>query len=55
MSFKLRKDEDESCPDTYSRTFKYAAQAHHGQQVTGTELPYITHISLVNVEVMAAL
>lgn len=42
-------------PDIYSRAFKYAAHAHHGQQVTGTELPYITHISLVSMEVMAAL
>lgn len=42
-------------PDIYSRAFKYAALAHHGQRVTGTELPYITHISLVSMEVMAAL
>lgn len=42
-------------PDIYSRAFKYAALAHHSQRVTGTELPYITHISLVSMEVMTAL
>ena len=41
--------------DTYIRAYKFAAQAHNGQLVPGTDLPYIMHLSFVAMEVIAAL
>lgn len=41
--------------DRYVATIRYAALAHHGQLITGTDLPYLVHISLVAMEVSAAL
>ena len=41
--------------DEYLRAYNFAAQAHRGQLVPGTELPYVTHISLVSMEIMAEL
>ena len=41
--------------DLYIRAYKYAAKAHHGQCVPGSKLPYIVHLSLVSMEVMASL
>lgn len=41
--------------DTYITALRFAAQAHLGQQITGTELPYIVHISQVTMELIAAL
>jgi (p)ppGpp synthase/HD superfamily hydrolase len=41
--------------DLYIRGFQFAANAHQGQTVPGSPLPYITHISLVTMEVIAAL
>jgi (p)ppGpp synthase/HD superfamily hydrolase len=37
------------------RAYRFAAEAHQGQTVPGTALPYIMHVSLVSMEVMAAL
>ena len=34
---------------------QFAARAHQGKYVTGTELPYLLHLSLVSMEVMVAL
>jgi (p)ppGpp synthase/HD superfamily hydrolase len=42
-------------PDAYRRAFLFAAQAHRGQAVPGTDLPYILHPALVAAEVIAAL
>ncbi len=42
-------------PDTYLRTYRFAAQAHHGQTVPGTQISYIMHLSFVSMEVIAAL
>lgn len=41
--------------ERYSRAYMFAAHAHQGQLVPGTVLPYIVHISLVGMEIMAAL
>jgi (p)ppGpp synthase/HD superfamily hydrolase len=41
--------------EIYIKAFRFAAKAHNGQTVTDTELPYITHISLVCMEVIACL
>jgi (p)ppGpp synthase/HD superfamily hydrolase len=41
--------------DTYIRAYKFAAEAHKGQIVPGTELPYLMHLSFVAMEVIAAL
>lgn len=39
----------------YDRAWRFAAAAHHGQTVPGTPaLPYIMHLSLVSMELMAA-
>ncbi len=41
--------------DTYIKAYKFAAKAHHGQKVPGTEIPYIQHLSFVSMEIIAAL
>lgn len=40
--------------DAYSRAFGFAAEAHKNQRVPGSTLPYVTHVALVSVEVIAA-
>jgi len=41
--------------DSYIQAYRFAAEAHHGQLVPGTQIPYLMHISLVCMEVTAAL
>ncbi len=41
--------------DSYIQAYRFAAQAHQGQIVPGTDIPYLMHISLVCMEVTAAL
>jgi (p)ppGpp synthase/HD superfamily hydrolase len=41
--------------DTYIEAYWFAANAHRGQTVPGTDLPYIIHPTLVALEVIAAL
>jgi len=41
--------------DTYIKAYRLAALAHQGQKVTGTEIPYIQHLSFVSMEIIAAL
>ncbi len=41
--------------DLYIQAYRFAAHAHLGQTVPGSDLPYITHVSLVSIEVLAAL
>lgn len=40
--------------DIYIRASRFAAEAHNGQLVPGTDLPYMLHINLVAMEVLAA-
>jgi (p)ppGpp synthase/HD superfamily hydrolase len=42
-------------PDLYQKAWKFTAEAHNGQKVPGTDLPYIVHISNVTMEVLATL
>ena len=42
-------------PDLWLRAFEFAAQAHHGQELPGTDLPYILHPCSVAMEVSAAI
>jgi (p)ppGpp synthase/HD superfamily hydrolase len=42
-------------PDEYAAALLFAAQAHGEQKVPGTELPYISHVVLVAMEVINAL
>ncbi len=42
-------------PDSYIRAFHFAARAHHHQCIPGTDFPYIMHISIVSMEVMAGM
>jgi len=39
----------------YLETLRFAAEAHAGQTVPGTNLPYLQHVTLVAMEVIAAL
>ena len=39
--------------DEYIRAWGFAAEAHAGQTVTGTEMSYLWHIGLVSTEAMA--
>ncbi len=41
--------------DLFQRAFKFASQAHYGQKIPGSELPYIIHVSLVCTELMAVI
>lgn len=41
--------------DRYIAAAQFAARAHVGQSVPGTELPYLLHVTLVAMEVQAAL
>jgi (p)ppGpp synthase/HD superfamily hydrolase len=41
--------------ETYAKAYHFTARAHHGQKFPGTELPYLVHVSLVCMEVVAAL
>ena len=41
--------------EIYIKALLFAANAHNGQKVPGTELPYLTHLTMVSMEVMAAL
>ena len=41
--------------DRWIAAWRFAAAAHHGQTVPGTELPYIVHLGMVAMEVQAAL
>ncbi len=41
--------------DKYIRALKFAAEAHHGQTVPGSDLPYIVHVTMVAMEIIAAL
>lgn len=41
--------------DRYLAAMRFAAIAHNGQLVTGTDLPYLLHVSLVAMEVAAGL
>lgn len=41
--------------EIYVKAFRFAAEAHQGQKFPGTELPYILHVNLVTMEVIAAL
>jgi len=42
-------------PEKYIQTWRFACQAHEGQLVPGTELPYVNHIGNVAMEVMGAI
>ncbi len=42
-------------PDAYADAYRFAAEAHQGQLVPGTQLPYLMHLSLVSMEVMGAI
>lgn len=41
--------------DAYAHAYRFAARAHLGQKVPGTEISYLMHLSLVSMEVIAAL
>lgn len=41
-------------PDGLIKAWRFAAQAHQGQKLPGTELPYLTHLGQVAMEVMGA-
>ena len=42
-------------PDEYIRAYLFAANAHVNKKVKDSELPYIVHVSLVSMEIIAAL
>ncbi|ESA35251.1 phosphohydrolase [Leptolyngbya sp. Heron Island J] len=42
-------------PDAYTKAWNFAADAHWGQRVPGTERPYINHLGNVAMEVMRAI
>ncbi|NEQ51248.1 MAG: bifunctional (p)ppGpp synthetase/guanosine-3',5'-bis(diphosphate) 3'-pyrophosphohydrolase [Leptolyngbya sp. SIO3F4] len=42
-------------PDAYTKAWNFAADAHRGQLVAGTQRPYINHLGNVAMEVMRAI
>lgn len=43
-----------SWQDHYINAYRFAALAHDGQKVPGTDIPYLMHLSLVSMEVIAS-
>ncbi len=43
-----------SWQDHYINAYRFAALAHDGQKVPGTGIPYLMHLSLVSMEVIAS-
>lgn len=41
--------------EAYIKAYKFAAHAHLGQKWPGSDLPYLTHLSMVAMETMTAL
>jgi (p)ppGpp synthase/HD superfamily hydrolase len=41
-------------PDKYTRALRFAAAAHRGQTVPGSDMPYLVHVCNVAMEVMTA-
>ena len=41
--------------EKYIQAYKFAARAHQGQNIPGSEIPYIMHLSFVSMEAIAAL
>ena len=41
--------------EAYIRAYRFAAERHKGQLVPGTEWSYLAHLSMVSMEIMAAL
>lgn len=41
--------------DPYIHAYLFTAEAHNGQLLKGSHLPYLVHVSLVSMEIMAAL
>src|SRR5512135_443194 len=41
--------------EIYIKALKKAAHAHQGQKMAGSEIPYLMHLNLVSMEVIAAL
>lgn len=40
--------------DRYIEAYRFAAEAHHGQTVPDSGIPYLMHLSLVSMEVIAS-
>jgi (p)ppGpp synthase/HD superfamily hydrolase len=49
------KEQSEWLPDSFSKACRFAAEAHQGQTMQETDLPYLLHLSLVSQEVLVAL
>ena len=41
--------------ESYIKACRFAAQAHRGQLIPGSDLPYLMHLNLVSMEILAAL
>lgn len=41
--------------EKYFKAYNFAAEAHKGQLVPGTDMPYVVHASIVAMEIIAAL
>jgi len=41
--------------ELYIKAFKFAAEAHKKQNLPGSDLPYVIHLTLVSMEIMAVL
>ncbi len=41
--------------ESYIKALRFAASAHRGQTIPGSDLPYVVHVTMVAMEVIAAL
>lgn len=41
--------------DSYLKALRFAAEAHNGQKVPGTDLPYLMHVAAVTMEITAVI
>jgi len=46
--------QDQALQDAFLAAWRFAAEAHRGQTVPGTDLPYLVHVGAVAMEVLAA-
>jgi len=51
----MKKENSGWSQEAYIRAYRFAAERHKGQLVPGTEWSYLAHLSMVSMEIMAAL
>lgn len=51
----MKKTDNKWSQEAYIKAYRFAAERHKGQLVPGTEWSYLAHLSMVSMEIIAAL